>query len=76
MSILDALLYSSNVGRLGVRYVLSDKTKILSIGGQPDNLFGKWTFYLNGKQIKTENIHKTKVKDNDRIDLKFESFVK
>ncbi|MEK7537238.1 MAG: hypothetical protein AAB584_02235 [Patescibacteria group bacterium] len=74
MSILDALLAASRGGDFEIRYVLlRDKTDIMKINGlSEDGLNGKrWLFYLNGEEIRADEIHKIKVKPGDKILAEF-----
>lgn len=74
MSMLDALLAASRGGSFEVRYaLLNDQTDIMKIEGLiEDGLDGQWRFYLNQKEIQTDELHKIKIKPGDKIFVKFE----
>ena len=74
MSILDALLAASRGGSFEVRYaLLNDNTDIMKINDlSEDGLNGKsWHFYLNGGEIRADEIHKVKIKSGDKILVEF-----
>ena len=74
MSVLDALLASSRGGGFEVRYaILEGRTDVMRIDGlTEDGLDGEWSFYLNGRKIETAEIHRVRVKQGDKVLVKFE----
>jgi len=74
MSMLDALLAASRGGSFEVRYaLLGDLIDIMEIDSMiEDGLDGNWHFYLNGKEIRSAEIHKIKIRSGDEIFAKFE----
>ena len=74
MSVLDALLASSRGGGFEVSYaILEGRTDVMRIDGlTEDGLDGEWSFYLNGRKIETAEIHRVRVKQGDKVLVKFE----
>jgi hypothetical protein len=73
MTILKALLSASRGGGFDVRYYLDEDGNInlLSID-QSVNGPKKWSFYLNGGSVRTEDIDKVKIKKGDLIEAIYE----
>lgn len=74
MSILDALIISSQIGNFEIGYNLSnDKLSLSMVDGLKNEGFTKkWNFYLNGQLIDSYTIHKAKVMPGDKILLRLE----
>lgn len=74
MSILDALIISSQIGNFEIGYNLSnDKLSLSMVDDLKNEGFAKkWNFYLNGQLIDSYTIHKTKVMPGDKILLRLE----
>lgn len=75
MTVLTALYGSSLGGKFDFKYHMSQegKTILESLAGQTSPSSGKgWSFYLNKKSIKVEDIDRVHIKTGDLIEAKFE----
>lgn len=75
MTILDALNAAMSVGEIKLNYVLDDKnqTQIMELDGHINNNEGKhFSFYLNNKEINSQNLNNTYLKAGDKIEILFQ----
>lgn len=75
MTILDALNASGRAGNFAVLYVVEDdRTDIVGINGVKEMFDNgqKWNFYLNGRKVETDKLHKTGIRAGDKVLVKLE----
>lgn len=76
MTILDALITSSEAGEIKLRYVMEEnknKITIMELNGYYASLSpGHLAFYLNSRKVGTEEIHSVLIKPGDKITVKLE----
>lgn len=75
MTVLDALNMAMAVGKIKLNYALDDKNqvRIMEINDHLNRVGNKhFAFFLNDKQISSDNLHKIKIKSGDSIIIKYE----
>ena len=75
MTVLDALVVSSNAGKIELKYSVSADGKVFISGLDGYNRTTnpkKLVFYLNGFKIYDEQINSTIIKPGDNIEVRLE----
>ena len=72
MTILDALLVSTQAGEINLKYSLNNdnQTTIFELNNHKIYFQDQINFYLNSKKIKTEDINKVKLDNSDIVEIK------
>jgi len=72
MTILDALLVSTQAGEINLKYSLNNdnQTTIFELNSHKIYFQDQINFYLNSKKIKTEDINKIKLDNSDMVEIK------
>ena len=75
MTILDALVASSEAGQIAFKYNMDEGNgvNIISLDGYSKALSGKqMVFYVNKKRVDERDIYTVKIKSGDTIKIKLE----
>lgn len=75
MTVLDALIVSSQAGQIGLKYDLDDDGRLVILqldGYDSENSDKKLAFYLNQKRIDNRLIVSTTIQSDDYIEVKLE----
>ena len=74
MTMLDALNAAVSVGNIKLNYTVdkSGNVDIIKIDGHTNGISDKYfVFYLNSKEVSSEKLNKTTVRNGDRIEIRF-----
>ena len=75
MTVLDALIVSSEAGQIELKYVVNsdNQAKIIGLNSYTDDLKKKHLiFYLNNTEINEGSINQTKIKPGDTIEIQLQ----
>ena len=75
MTVLDALNMAMAVGKIKLNYALDEKNqvRVMEINDHLNKVGNKhFAFFLNDKQISSENLNKTKIKPGDSVVIRYE----
>lgn len=75
MTTLDALNAATSVGKIKLNYAIdrAGNVNIREIDGQTNGIGNKYfVFYLNNKKIATKDLNNIMIKENDKIEIRFE----